>query len=93
MTIRRRTKAFEAAMALTDIYPVLCFSENNGFLPVEGLPNARWSVRWEAESFPSARLTRTTAPWRRGTLAGGGERRDVYVLHVHSNLWYEWPVA
>ena len=76
MTIRRRTQAFETALAASRPGNVWCFSLENGFRGERIDSFVRWTPRSVLEKFSFAKLSED-----------GGK----YTLHVHSNLWYEWP--
>jgi hypothetical protein len=84
MTIRRGTKAFDAALAASD-GKVQAFCEEDGFLPIP--------LDLGARAGAGAEFLRKLADYyvRSKLSTHDGAKGRVYNLTIHSNLWYEWP--
>jgi hypothetical protein len=78
MTIRRGTKAFDAAMAVSD-GKVQAFREEDYFMPIP-LDVGGEFLRKLADYYVRSKLS-----------THDGAKGRVYNLTIHSNLWYEWP--
>jgi hypothetical protein len=77
-TLRRKTKAFDAALLAAKPGQVRCYSLNNCFTGVTVDSFDRWTPRKELEQFNFAKLHQSG---------------NKITLSVHSNLWYEWDIT